>query len=229
MQVVTTTMQETEITDAEMNQDLEQQSLPLQDHAIESTCILFTPEETDSNKVNDLTEIIESCLKDAKWNSPKYAIKCLSHLISVSLYVDLHACYWASGSKWPCLSASIAAARWMGKGPYFACQIRHNEHYLLKHCQLLPPKSFTWHGHHTLLDNESILHDVQTYLVSQTLGTVTPWTFCQHINKVILPALGINATITESTAQQWLLDSSLGMSVRKPKKGCMWTAMNVQM
>lgn len=194
-------MQETEITDTEMNQDLEQQSLPLQDPDIKSTCILFTPEEMDSNKVNDLTEIIESCLKDAKRNSPKYAIKCLTHLISVSLYVNLCAHYQASGSKQPCLGASIATACRMGKGPYFAHQIRHNECYLLKHCQLPPPKSFTWHGHHTLLDNELILHDVWTYLASQTLGTVTPWTFCQHVNKVILPALGIDATITESTAQ----------------------------
>lgn len=50
-----------------------------------------------------------------------------------------------------------------------------------------------------LLDNEAILHDVYTYLTSQNLSTVTPLIFSQHVDTVILPALGINATISEST------------------------------
>jgi hypothetical protein len=38
--------------------------------------------------------------------------------------------------------------------------------------------------------------------MSQELGTVVPRIFCQHINKVILPALGIDATVTELTVQR---------------------------
>ena len=106
----------------------------------------------------------------------------------------------------------------MGKGPYFACQIRHNELHLLWHRRLPPPKSYTWHGHHTLLDNESVLHNVCTYLASRDLGTVTPRIFCHHVNVTILPALGIDATITESTAQQWLRNK-LGYQCKEARKG----------
>ena len=69
-----------------------------------------------------------------------------------------------------------------------------------------------------LLDNESVLHDVRTYLVSQNLGTVAPRTFCHHVNAVILPALDIKATITESTAQRWLR-LKLGYECKESKKG----------
>ena len=92
----------------------------------------------------------------------------------------------------------------MGKGPYFVHQIRHNELFLLKNHRLPPPKAFARHGHHTLLDNEAILHDIQVYLASQALGTVNPRILCQHVNKVILPTLGIKGTIAELTARRWL-------------------------
>ena len=121
-------------------------------------------------------------------------------------------------TKWPCLSASIAIACRMGKGPYFACQIQYNELHLLQHGQLPPPKTFTWHGPHMLLDNETFLHNMCTYLTSQVLGSVTPWTFSQQVNSVILPALGINATISESTAQQWL-KHKLGYESKEAKTG----------
>ena len=213
------TMQEAEIRDPEAIQDLEQQSLPSQGPAIESTCTLFTPEEMEDNKASNLEEIVASCLKEAKRNNTAYAIKSLSHLIAVSEYVKLRARYRnTKASKRPCLSASIAIAHRMGKGPYFACQIRHNELYLLRHHQLPPPKSYTRHGHHSLLDNESLLHNVRTYLASQALGTVTPLNFCRHVNTVILPALGINATISESTALRWL-KFKLGYQSKEAKKG----------
>ena len=89
----------------------------------------------------------------------------------------------------------------MGRGIYFACQIRHNELYLLKHHHLSPRKEYIWHGQYTLLDNEAILNDVHVYLASQTLGSVTPRMLCHHINQVILPAFSIQATISELTAR----------------------------
>ncbi len=215
-------MQEMEITDPKATQDSEQQSLLSQGPAIESACDLFIPEESEpseDDQANDLENIIGSCLKDAKRNNTTYAIKSLSHLVAVSEYVKLRARYRnIKTCKRPCLSASIAIARQMGKGPYFARQIRHNELYLLRHRQLPPPKSYTRHGHHTLLDNESVLHNVRTYLASQDLGTVTPRIFCQRVNTVILPALGIDATITESTAQRWLRNK-LGYENKEARKG----------
>jgi len=121
-------------------------------------------------------------------------------------------------TKWPCLSASMAIACCMGKGPYFACQIQHNKLHLLRHGKLPLPKSFSRHGHHTLLDNETFLHNMRTYLASQVLGSVMPWTFSQQVNSVILPALGIDAMITESTAQWWLRHK-LGYECKEAKKG----------
>ena len=219
MKIVIIAMQEAEIKDPEVIQDSEQQCLPSPGHAIESTCTLFTPEEMEDNKASNLEEIIVSCLKEAKRNNMTYAIKCLSHLVTVSEYVKLHACYQnTKASKHPCLSASIAIARQMGKGPYFAYQIWHNELYLLWCCQLPPPKLYTRHGHHSLLDNELLLHNVCTYLASQALGTVTPLNFCRHVNTAILLALGINATILESTALCWL-KFKLGYQSKEAKKG----------
>ena len=106
----------------------------------------------------------------------------------------------------------------MGKGPYFACQIRHNELYLLKHHHLPPRKEYTRHGQYSFLDNETVLHNVHVYLAAQSLGTVTPRTLCHHTNKVILPALGIQATISESTARRWL-KFRLGYECKEAKKG----------
>ncbi len=59
---------------------------------------------------------------------------------------------------------------------------------------------------------------MRTYLASQALGTVSPWTFCQHVNTAILPALEINTTITESTVQRWLRQK-LGYQCKESKKG----------
>jgi hypothetical protein len=119
-----------------------------------------------------------------------------------------------------CLSASMAIAHRMGKGPYFACQIRFNELYLLKNQRLPPPKAYVWHGHHTLLDNEALLHDIRVYLVTQSLGTVNPRLLSQHVNNVILPALGIRGAIADSTVRRWLR-SKLGYDseCKESKKG----------
>jgi hypothetical protein len=56
------------------------------------------------------------------------------------------------------------------------------------------------------------------YLVTQDLGSVNPRMLCQHINDVILPALDIKATISESTAQRWLR-FKLGYECKESKKG----------
>ncbi len=69
-----------------------------------------------------------------------------------------------------------------------------------------------------LLNNESILHDVCTYLVAQSLGTVSPHAFCLHVNNVILPALRIDGKIIESMAQCWL-KFRLGYECKEAHKG----------
>jgi hypothetical protein len=96
--------------------------------------------------------------------------------------------------------------------------VRYFELYLLKNRCLPLPKAYVRGSHHSLLDNEAVLHDVRVYLATQTLGTVTPRALCKHINAVILPALEIKGTIVESTAQRWL-KYRLGYECKETKKG----------
>jgi hypothetical protein len=85
---------------------------------------LFTLEENDRLGPPDIMEIILSCLKEVKKSCTKYAIKTLSQLVAVSEYVKLHVQYQKHNMcKRLCLNVSIAIARHMGKGPYFARQI----------------------------------------------------------------------------------------------------------
>ncbi len=217
--MVTTAIENAEITNPKAMQDSELQSLPSQGPAIETARALFAPDDNKDDQENDLMKTIEHCLKEAKRGTTAFAIKSITHLVAVSAYVNLRARYQKSNTcKRPCLSASTVIAQRMGRGPYFARQIRHNELYLRRHRHLPPPKSYARNGHHTLLDNESISQNVRTYLVSQALGSVMPLTFCQHVNAVILPALGIEATITESTVQRWLR-FKLGYECKEAKKG----------
>jgi hypothetical protein len=210
----------TESVDPNLTMDSEQQSLPVQGPAIEAARALFTPEESEDNhEPGNILEIIRSCLKEIKKHNTRHAIKMISQLTAVSEYIKLRARYQKHNAcKRPCLSASMAIARRMGKGPYFARQIRHNEMFLLQNKHLPPPKTFVRHGHHSLLDNEALLHNIRVYLATQALGNVSPRILCQHVNSVILPALGINGTIVESTAQRWLR-SKLGYECKEAKKG----------
>ena len=107
----------------------------------------------------------------------------------------------------PALSASLKVARRMGKGPYFARQIRQNEWHILKHGYLPLSKSQKQSGHHTLMDNEQVVIGVCRYLAAQDLGTISPQAMVKHLRDVLLPALGFNGQsteITEKTARNWL-------------------------
>ncbi len=217
---------EAHATDAPAIRDSEEPSLPSDEPEIEDARRLFASEdsEIDSDVTGDpdIMNIIQSCLKDVKTlkqHNHVRAIKMLSLLIAVSEYIKLRTLYKSiKACKQPCLKASIAIARRMGRGIYFARQIRYNELYLLKHRHLPPRKDYTRHGQYSLLDNEAVLHDVRVYLAAQSLGTVTPWALRQHVNQVILPAFEIRATISEPTARRWL-KFRLGYECKEAKKG----------
>jgi hypothetical protein len=128
MQFITLTLKEVEITDSEVTRDLEQWSLPLQEPAINTACALFTPEEVEDDDLDandpNIMNIIGSCLKIAKRATTTHVIKLLLQLTAVSEYVKLCVRYQKTKvCKRLCLSASIAIACRMGKGPYFAHQI----------------------------------------------------------------------------------------------------------
>jgi len=50
------------------------------------------------------------------------------------------------------------------------------------------------------------------------LGSITPLTLCQHVNDVLLPALGIQGSIVESTARRWL-KFKLGYQCKEARHG----------
>jgi hypothetical protein len=219
IQIVSSISDKTLRTAPDITRDSEQPSLPLEAPAIEATRELFVPEEDNTPAESDIKKIIHTCIKDVERHNSKYAIKTLSLLIAVSEYIKLRARYKNSNAcKQPCLKASIAIAHRMGKGPYFARQIRYTELYLLKHHHLPPRKEHSKEGHHSLLDNESTLQGVRVYLATQVLGSVTPQTLCQHVNSVLLPALGMEGSISESTAQRWL-KFRLGYQCKEAKRG----------
>ena len=169
----------------------------------------------------DILEIIRNCLKEIKRLKTGCSIKMMTQLTAVAEYVKLHTHFQAqSRCAKPCLNASLAIARRMGKGSYFARQIRQNEAYLVQHNRLLPSKAGAYHGQYTLLDNENVLHAVRRYLAAQNLGSITPQLLCHHVNKVIpltLNMTGKNSTITERTAISWL--RKLGYTCKDVKKG----------
>ena len=157
--------------------DSEEPLLPLDTPEVEAACRLFALEDLEIDRSWDINDIIHSCLKDVKtlnWHNPDCAIKAISQLVAISKYIDLRAKYKSTKvCKQPSLKVGIVIAHQIGKGLYFACQIRYNELYVWKHHHLPPCKEYTWHGQYSLLDNEMVLHNMHIYLAAQSLGTVT--------------------------------------------------------
>lgn len=187
---------------------------------------LLAEAEEENSKDLDIFDIVDAQLKEIKKLKDISAPRCIKmtmHLTAVIQYVRLRERYRRHPNcKAPCLKASLAIARRMGKqnGDYFARQIRKNEAYLLRHKHLPPTKQGAKHGQYTLLDNEAVVHKVRTYLAAQSLGAITPRELCQHVNQIILPALeisGKNSSISERTAITWL--KKLGYTCKDVKKG----------
>ena len=169
----------------------------------------------------DIFDIINRCLKVVKKIHTPRAFKAFTQLTAVVQYIKLRDRYRKNPScTKPCLNASLAIARHVGKDQYHARQIHANEKYLLKHGRLPPSKRELHRRQHTLLDNPTILLGVCKYLAAQGLGTITPRELCKHVNEAICPALrltGDNAKISERTAINWL--HKLGYSYTNVCKG----------
>jgi hypothetical protein len=179
----------------------------------------LNPEEDETSAT--ILQIVAECLKDVKKLKTNHSIKMVTQLTAVTEYVKLRERFEGQNScKRPRLNASLAVARRMGKGSYFARQTHHNEIYLLRHRHLPPTKAGAHCGPETLLDNETVLHNVRRYLAAQNLGAITPLQLRTHVNDVILPALdlsGKNSSICNCTAINWL--KKLGYTCRDVKKG----------
>ena len=177
--------------------------------------------ELDGNSSTSIEEIVAARLKDIKKLKTPRAIKMVTQLTAVAEYVKLRHRYVSNAKcKRPCLNASLAVARHMGKGPHFARQVRQNEAYLIRYKRLPPTKAGAFRGQYSLLENNTIHQSVCVYLAVQKLGEITPKELCQHVNNVILPAMNLtrkDGSICEQTAIRWLI--KLGYPCKNVKKG----------
>lgn len=165
-------------------------------------------DEDEEETVADIMKVIASGLQQVKKLCTRCSLKLLTHLTAVSQYVKLREKHRKHPNcSRPAMSASLKVARRMGKGPYFARQIRENEWHLLKHVYLPISKTEKQNGHHTLLDNEQVRIGVRRYLAAQDLGTISPQDMVKHLRSILFPALGYSgkdAGINNNTARNWL-------------------------
>lgn len=203
------------------SEDSEEGWQPPESAEIESAHEWLDIIDEDNDEPQSTLSLVEKCLKEAKKLRTPRLVKVITQLSAIAQYVKLRDKYLQHArTKRPCLSSSLAIARRMGKGPYFARQIRNNERYLSQHHCLPPHKGGAYRGHATLLDNEAVVHAVHRYLASQSLGTITPRNLCHHVNNVILPALdliGDEMNISERTLINWL--KKLGYLCKDVQKG----------
>jgi hypothetical protein len=76
----------------------------------------------DDDKIpGGILQVVAACLKDVKKLKTTRSIKMVTKLIAVTEYVKLCEKYRCLGRcKRPCLMASLATVKRMGKGAYFA-------------------------------------------------------------------------------------------------------------
>lgn len=169
---------------------------------------LLVDDEVEGEGKKDILKIVLAAMKEAKKLKSTCTVKIATQLTVVAEYVKLCTRYRANPQcTKPCTNASNAIAFQMGKGPSFGRQICENEHYLLCHHHLPPPKKYLKGGKWTLLDNQDIFQKVCIYLAAQKLGTISQHQLCKHVNDIILPALELTkkkASISECTAINWL-------------------------
>jgi hypothetical protein len=116
-------------------------------------------------------EIIKQLITAAKRHK---SFTALFKLQAVNSYLELVAKYSRNPKiKNPRTRASQAIAKGVGRGPYFAKQIRHLTLYIERFRTLPPPNAGKHHAHPSLLNNERVLHAVHRYLTVIAVGEVS--------------------------------------------------------
>lgn len=186
---------------------------------------LLLADETD--KQLDIFAIIKGHLRGLrKLKATPAILRRLMHYTAVIEYVKVRDRLLAGmgkRSQRPTQRASMVVAARMGKGPFFARQVRENTAYLLKYGQLPPLQTKKRPGGHSLIDNEAFLLSLRRYIALMGIGEITPFRLQKHVNNVIIPSLlsalpnNTPQTISLRTAQSWL--RKLGYFATQAKKG----------
>ena len=132
----------------------------------------ITADDDDNNGNKPAVgEIIKQLITAAKQHK---LFTALFKLQAVNSYLELVAKYSHNPKiKNPHTRASQAIAKGVGRGPYFAKQIRHLTLYIERFRTLPPPNVGKHHTHPSLLNNECILHAVRHYLTVIAVGEVS--------------------------------------------------------
>lgn len=188
--------------------------------------LLSMSEEADNQF--DIFAIITSHLRGLrKLKATPAILKRLMHFTAVIEYVkirdQLQSRSVGKRSKRPSQRASMIVAARMGKGPFFARQVREHTLYLIRNGQLPPLQTKKRPGGHSLIDNEAVVLTLRRYFALLGVGEITPLLLQKHVNNVIIPLLllaqpnNTPQTISVQTARSWL--RKLGFLRTRAKKG----------
>ncbi|KAJ2922656.1 hypothetical protein H1R20_g14444, partial [Candolleomyces eurysporus] len=185
---------------------------------MEEWLVMDFHEDDSGHPSPQLIDIVEALIKAAKRHK---SFSALFKLESVKAYLGLLGKYEANPRvKDPKTRASNSIATGVGRGPYFAKQIRRLAVYIERFRTLPPTNTGKHHAHPSLLNNEAVAHAVRRYLTVVAVGEITPLMLQRRVNEVIIPALGLNlggAKISEGCARRWL--HKLGYNQTEAKKG----------
>ena len=111
------------------------------------------------------------------------------------------------GYKWIVASTHMAIDCHDGDGAYFVSCIRALAQYYEKHGNLPIDQCGGYRKGLSCLEDPDVAAAVHAWLAKQSLKEMTPMTFCQALNTMILPDLGValKHPLSHHTAQQWLL------------------------
>ncbi|KIJ50195.1 hypothetical protein M422DRAFT_246031 [Sphaerobolus stellatus SS14] len=169
----------------------------------------------------NIMEILQGLMKTVKRCKTQQALKAIMPLTGLVHFVKLREQYRLHPKCYtPVTTASLIASQRLGRGSYFARQLRELEPYVLRFGKLPPSEKRAIVEQQSLLNNENIIQNIRSYLAVLKIGEITPHLFMQHVNSIILPSLGLTgakAVISESTAYRWL--GKLGYQSREVKKG----------
>ncbi|KAF4621818.1 hypothetical protein D9613_012166 [Agrocybe pediades] len=178
--------------------------------------------EDDGSQEDDepptAADIVSRLIKGAKAHK---SFASLFKLHAVKSFLELCELYRrVPAIKNPRVRASTAVARSVGRGPYFAKQMRKLSLYIHRFRTLPPTGSGKHHGHPSLLNDERIAQAVRRYLTVTALGEITTLELQKTVNTIIIPAIGLDLggkSISERCARRWL--HKLGYSMTEVKKG----------
>lgn len=127
-------------------------------------------DDDESDNGPQIGDILKKLIRSARRHK---SFSALYKLEAVKNYLELKLKYSLNPKvKNPRTRASLAVAKSVGKGPYFARKLRHLALYIQKFHTLPPTNSGNHHAHPSLLDNEQVAHAVRRYLTVVADGEV---------------------------------------------------------